>query len=237
MYCPFRPRSPDVQYAASSAIGIQPAEIVVENKAAADQTSFPLQHSAETQSPSDVLTSLGCISDLASVRDGSATDCGLSQHSSQPTNELPPFIKPRENNLDDTDEAYLVSKGALTLPDTASQTQLLQAYLDFTYPFLPVLDIQRLVRILDPNGGEDGQISLLLYQSMMFAGTAHVGIDCLVRLGFNSRQQARRKFFNIVKVCTICIPDCICLRHLTLLDSFCTRSIANVTNSTPFKRC
>ena len=121
-------------------------------------------------------------------------------------NDLPPFIKARYHDLDSIDETYLSSKGAFTLPDRQSQKELLQAFLDFTYPYLPILDLDCFLRALGSDAGKGDQISLLLYQSLMFAGTAHVGMDCLARLGFDTRRQARKKFFNIVKVgATYCI--------------------------------
>nr|OQO29151.1 hypothetical protein B0A51_03855 [Rachicladosporium sp. CCFEE 5018] len=108
---------------------------------------------------------------------------------------LPAYIKPFPAKFDQDDIVYLRNKGAMTIPGDELRDQLLKAFIEFIHPYMPLLDLQALVRAID---GDDGveQISLLLFQSIMFAAVASVEMMYLRNAGYTSRREARRDFFN-----------------------------------------
>jgi hypothetical protein len=90
---------------------------------------------------------------------------------------LPFFIKPIDGTRDLLDLDYLAQKDAFYIPPQPCQQELVSSYVDWVHPFFPFLDNDCLEGIR--RGPEspfrslaDGQISLLLWQAMMFAATA-----------------------------------------------------------------
>ena len=90
--------------------------------------------------------------------------------------------------------------GALSLPGVESQNALLRAYFEFTYPYMPILDISDFLGALTGQNGSLGQVSLFLFQAILFSGAAHVQLDCLKAAGFATRKQAREELFRRVRV-------------------------------------
>jgi hypothetical protein len=66
-------------------------------------------------------------------------------------------------------------------------------------PFLPPLDLQDFLGAIERCDGSI-QISLILFQAVMFASTAYVDIGYLTAEGYANRKTARRNFFHKVKV-------------------------------------
>lgn len=66
-------------------------------------------------------------------------------------------------------------------------------------PYLPLLDLQDFLGAIERNDGAN-QISLILFQAVMFASTAYVDIGNLTAEGYANRKAARRNFFHKVKV-------------------------------------
>jgi hypothetical protein len=60
----------------------------------------------------------------------------------------------------------------------------------------------KLLQIIEDETGESGQISLLLFQAIMFAGTAVVDMQLLRSAGYSNRKNARKAFFQKVRVCS-----------------------------------
>lgn len=114
--------------------------------------------------------------------------------------KLPPFIAPFSTQIPAEDLAYLSAKGALKLPENTLQTALLRSYFDYVHPFMPILDLERFLRSVATQEGEHDRTSLLLFQAIMFAGTAHVDMDHLRKAGFRTRRQARKTFFQRTRV-------------------------------------
>jgi hypothetical protein len=113
---------------------------------------------------------------------------------------LPGFIKPFGSGLDGSDWEFLRSKGALTLPNPHLQAALIRAYLEHTQPLLPVLDVGDFLQSFD---ARSGQLSLLLFQSVLFAGSAFVDVQLLVGAGFQTRTEARKIFFERARVSSL----------------------------------
>ena len=97
---------------------------------------------------------------------------------------------------------YLFAKGALSLPETPVRNALLRAYLEFVHPYMPLIEIHDFLQIIQDGTGEHGKISLLLFQAVMFAGTAFVDMDYLRTAGYTNRKVARKAFFQKARVCS-----------------------------------
>lgn len=65
---------------------------------------------------------------------------------------------------------------------------------------MPVLDLGHFLQILDARDGKCGQISLFLFQSILFAGAAHVNMNYLRAAGFTTRKQALKELFQRARV-------------------------------------
>jgi hypothetical protein len=111
--------------------------------------------------------------------------------------ELPAYIRPASRELDAGDLDFLRSCGALSIPHGSLRDQLLLAFVLYVYPQLPVVDLQD---ICDAIGVRTGcKISLLLFQAIMFSGTAFVDLQALIDAGFENRLAARAYFFRKIK--------------------------------------
>lgn len=108
---------------------------------------------------------------------------------------LPAFIKPVPVRFAPEDVAYLSKKGALTVPPLRLRNELLRCYIEYTHPFMPLLDVHEVVNTVDRNDGSS-VISLLLYQAVMFCGVATVDVRHLKAAGYSSRREARREYFQ-----------------------------------------
>ncbi|OAQ64396.1 C6 transcription factor (Ctf1B) [Pochonia chlamydosporia 170] len=110
--------------------------------------------------------------------------------------QLPAFVRPLPSKIAPDDVQYLALKGALTLPNITLQNALLQCYIEYVYPYMPLIDLHNFLSIVDRRDGVNGQTSLLLYQSIMFSATAFVDMKHLREAGFQSRKAARKAFFQ-----------------------------------------
>ncbi|OBR11795.1 Fungal specific transcription factor domain-containing protein [Colletotrichum higginsianum IMI 349063] len=110
--------------------------------------------------------------------------------------QLPPFVKPLPAKIAQEDVTYLHAKGALTLPTLPLQNALLQAYIEFVHPYMPLLELYDFLAVINAQDGLCGQISLFLYQAVMFAATAFVDMKVLREAGYPTRKAARKAFFQ-----------------------------------------
>jgi hypothetical protein len=145
-----------------------------------------------------------------SLKSDSLYDDGTSTHLSSsipPTtilrDTLPGYFKPPNPRMAPADIDYIFLKGALSLPDIPIRNALFQSYLKFVHPFMPLIDVRELTEIIEEGTGASGQISLLLFQAIMFAGTAFVDMEFLRSAGFTNRKVARKAFFQKTRVCVI----------------------------------
>jgi hypothetical protein len=109
------------------------------------------------------------------------------------------FLKALPSRVAAEDVEYLRSKGALAIPETPLRNELLRAYVKWVYSSLPVLDLHSFLEAVATNDA-DANISLLLFQAVMFAGTAFVDVRHLKAAGFKTRREARKAFFNNARV-------------------------------------
>lgn len=118
--------------------------------------------------------------------------------------QLPAFIRPLPSKIAPEDVTYLHTKGALSLPGPSLQNALLTAYVEYVHPYMPLIELHDFLGMINARDGLYGQISLFLYQSIMFAATAFVDVKYLKDAGYASRKVARREFFSKARVS--CLP-------------------------------
>jgi Fungal Zn(2)-Cys(6) binuclear cluster domain len=111
---------------------------------------------------------------------------------------LPSYIRPPQRDLRLDELEFLKSRGALSIPDPPIRDKLLLSFLLYVNPFLPVVDVQEFISAIE---GESGaQVSLILFQAVMFAGTAFVDPQVFLGEGFEDRRTGRAHFFQRIKV-------------------------------------
>ncbi|KAL6351747.1 hypothetical protein LRP88_14952 [Fusarium phalaenopsidis] len=142
-------------------------------------------------------SSLQSLSAYAYMLAGPATPSPASDKpgDASPVLPLDRFVKPVLERVQTDDMAYLRSKDALTLPGVECQIALFRSYLEYVHPLMPILDIDHCLQVMITNG-QHGQLSLILYQAIMFAGAAYVHMDYLTGAGFDSRSHARKVLFQ-----------------------------------------
>ncbi|KMU90354.1 cutinase transcription factor 1 alpha [Coccidioides immitis H538.4] len=108
---------------------------------------------------------------------------------------LPDYLRPLPLKFQSADIDYLEAKGALTIPDPALRNELLRSYLKWVHTYMPLLELDEFLGAIFRNDGSQ-QLSLLLFQAVMFAATAFIDIKHLYAAGFESRKAARKAFFQ-----------------------------------------
>lgn len=104
---------------------------------------------------------------------------------------LPSYISPVSESIASEDLQYLRTKGAFDIPEPKQRDQLLRAYALYVHPFTPMLDLEDTLTTIFGDG-QKGTVSLLLFQSMLFAATAYIDIDH----GKMTRKERRRVFYK-----------------------------------------
>ncbi|KAL1861882.1 hypothetical protein Plec18167_001333 [Paecilomyces lecythidis] len=108
---------------------------------------------------------------------------------------LPDYIRGLPQRLMSEDIDYLAAKGALTIPELGLRNELLKSYIHYVHAYMPLLDLEEFLHIIARNDGIH-RMSLLLFQAVMFAGTAFIDLKHLQAAGFQSRKAARKVFFQ-----------------------------------------
>lgn len=115
------------------------------------------------------------------------------------SSSLPNFIRPLPQKFQPEDIDYLETKGALAIPDTELRNELLRCYVLYVHTYMPLLDLDDFLRAIVRNENSN-QLSLLLFQAVMFAGSAFIPSGYLSAAGFKSRKAARKTFFQRARV-------------------------------------
>jgi len=118
---------------------------------------------------------------------------------SRPEIVLPPYIQSIPPRIMREDLEYLQRKGAFLIPEIGFRNELLRCYVQYVHPYLPIVDLKDLLTTIEKNQPSD-TISLLLFQAVMFAGTAYIDMRYLVAQGYVTRKAARKAFFQKVKL-------------------------------------
>jgi len=130
------------------------------------------------------------------------------------SSELPRFIKPLPAKIGPEEIAYLEKKGALLVPNGTIRREMLRAYVEFVHPYMPLLDLHDFLAVIDCADGSKGQVSLILFQAVMFAGSAFIDMQYLHTAGYATRKEARKDFFQKtrVSICPVLINSTPCGR-------------------------
>lgn len=80
----------------------------------------------------------------------------------------------------------------------------LRHYLEFVHPYMPLIDPYDFLQIIDQGNGDNGKISLILFQAVMFAGAAFIDRSWLEAAGYAARREARKSYYQKGKVCYSC---------------------------------
>lgn len=130
---------------------------------------------------------------------------------------------------------YLYEKNAFLLPTDAFRSVCFARYLEFTHPLLPLLDKAQVVSFLDSESVANKRpMALLLFHAVMCAGVTFVDDEIIKREGFESKQSARRAFFNRAKV-RIYLPITLWAPLKKLSRSFST-AMRSRTHLSPSRR-
>ena len=119
--------------------------------------------------------------------------------SSRPNIVLPQYLRPIPPRITTEDLEFLQRKGAFSIPETGFRNELLRCYVQYVYPFLPIIDLQEFLSTIEKNQSSD-TMSLLLFQAVMFAATAYIDMRYLHAQGYMTRKAARKSFFEKVKL-------------------------------------
>ncbi|KAF7542612.1 hypothetical protein G7Z17_g11424 [Cylindrodendrum hubeiense] len=119
-----------------------------------------------------------------------------SSSSNNNNSKLPAFLRPLPTKIAAEDVKYLHIKGALSLPTLPLQNALLQAYVEYVHPYMPLMDLNHFLGTINSRDGRNGQTSLFLYQAVMFAASAFVDMKYLREGGYTTRKAARKSFFQ-----------------------------------------
>ncbi|KAL2406065.1 Cutinase transcription factor 1 beta [Exophiala dermatitidis] len=121
------------------------------------------------------------------------------QPSRRPDIVLPQYIRPVPPRILSDDLEFLQKKGAFLIPDAGFRNELLRCYVQHVHPFLPIIDLQDFMTAVKKNEPAN-TVSLLLFQAVMFAGTAYIDMRYLIAQGYVTRKEARKSFFNRIKL-------------------------------------
>ncbi|KAF4814045.1 Cutinase transcription factor 1 beta [Colletotrichum tropicale] len=108
---------------------------------------------------------------------------------------LPGFIEPlracREGYV-----GFLEQQRAFHLPSLSLQSALLKAFIEFVYPRMPLLNLTTLCEAIESYDGGTKDFSLLLYQAILFAGSAHVKQTDLAGTEFSDKLCLRKTLYQ-----------------------------------------
>lgn len=112
---------------------------------------------------------------------------------------LPNFIQQLPKDLTVEESQYLAAKQCFTFPPAPFQREVLLKFLEFGYPFLPIVNPDQISAVA--LGHPRRPIPLLLYHALMGAGLAAVDLHTLNKYGYASKCEARLAFYCKAKVC------------------------------------
>ena len=125
--------------------------------------------------------------------------------------KLPSIFTPFAPHLDVLDFNYLSIHDALTAPSEALQLKLLQNYVSYIHPHLPFLNLKDFLGILGyrqfhhckdqmSTRGSPAQISFLLFQAVIFAGSTVTDSETLREAGYSNRSEVEMALFRRVRL-------------------------------------
>lgn len=98
------------------------------------------------------------------------------------------------------DIIFLNKHEAFAIPTPPVRDSLIRSFIDCLYGIMPIIDIHEFLDIVEQGDGRNGRISLLVFQAIMFAGSAFADMVALRPAGFQTRRSARCAVFQKVRV-------------------------------------
>ncbi|KAH2180046.1 hypothetical protein KXW37_004530 [Aspergillus fumigatus] len=140
----------------------------------------------------------------------------------------PRFLKPLPSRISSEDLEFLRFRGALSIPESGLRNELLRCYIQWVHSFMPVLNLQEFLRCVAENDPE-GNISLLLFQAVMFVATAFVDFKHLQDAGYKTRKSARNAFYERLRLLYSldCEEDRIAILQTLLLMTYWSDHVNN----------
>ncbi|RJE20818.1 hypothetical protein PHISCL_06837 [Aspergillus sclerotialis] len=96
------------------------------------------------------------------------------------------------------DATFLSAKGAVTLPDEAAMEEFVYQYFKRVHPSVPMIDEAEFWRIY--HNRLPGNLSLFVFQAILFASCPFVSLETLRRCGFENKRDARKQLYNRAKL-------------------------------------
>ncbi|EAW10932.1 transcription factor domain-containing protein [Aspergillus clavatus NRRL 1] len=140
----------------------------------------------------------------------------------------PRFLKPLPSRISPEDLELLRFRGALSIPERGLRNELLRCYIQWVHSFMPVLNLQEFLRCVAEND-LNGNISLLLFQAVMFVATAFVDFKHLQDAGYSTRKSARNAFYERLRLLYSldCEEDRIAILQTLLLMTYWSDQVNN----------
>ena len=101
-------------------------------------------------------------------------------------------------NPDDVD--FLQKKGALEIPPQKLRDEIIDCYLQYVHPQLPVLDGTTLREIAQDPSSMKVPMSILLFQAAMFSAVHFIDLVSIRKAGFDRALDIRRAFYAKARV-------------------------------------
>jgi hypothetical protein len=114
--------------------------------------------------------------------------------------DLPHFIQPFPANISAGDLQYLQLKGVLALPPLAVQDAFIDAYIKHVQPRFHLISITDLYRMVNHRSEAGPEISLLLYDAVLYTAAAFVDLHFIQNAGYASRRVARKHLYDKTRV-------------------------------------
>lgn len=111
---------------------------------------------------------------------------------------LPSYVRWDSDQFSAAEIYPLLREGATTLPSRRCMNALLESYIDMVHPQMPFLDLPEFLTPI-ASGGQEPQISLLLLQAVLFAGSLYLA-DTRIFQPEATMKQVQSTLFRKVKV-------------------------------------
>ncbi|EXJ96037.1 hypothetical protein A1O1_01163 [Capronia coronata CBS 617.96] len=162
-----------------------------------DTPEGPSTTSTHLQSPPSVTTSAASFS--VQSNGGLTGSASINPQLRPLPGIFPSYIRPPRPDIRPDDVEFLIRRGALLVPQPELRDQLLRCFVLFVYPYMPTIELADFLGAIDGHDGSS-KISLVVFQAVMFAGTAYVDLDLLQQAGYSNRRAARSDFYQKVKL-------------------------------------
>ncbi|KAJ6151751.1 hypothetical protein N7470_006879 [Penicillium chermesinum] len=123
-----------------------------------------------------------------------------SEEEENPEAMLPRFIQPLPMMMSPANIECLYTNGVFSLPGIPLQDALLQTFIDCVFPSMPIVELSRLLGIIQYRDNGADSISLLLFYAVLMSATTFVDQGYLYEAGFSSRTEAQECFYRKAKL-------------------------------------